>query len=167
VDYRDLVDFYTICLFRFPHVVSLLINELEIEPLKLFHQFKEQISSLDVDARNRLGLSISLDDIIPFAPEDHVTHLRAMLLLDEALWRAGTDDPAGILFSGPVVLDQHMSPVFEGSAGIPRHYLFRQHGSEVRASALDAQLSALYEVQGLPAVRCPDYRGAVYREGRA
>ena len=101
---------------------------------------------------------MSLKDIISCVADNQVARANAMLLLDEALWLAGTEKSAGVLFSGPIALDKHMFPTATTSEGASLHYLLRRSGSEVRASGLDPTVSVLYELQGLSAVRCPEIR---------
>lgn len=155
-EYRDLVDFYTICLFRYRHVISFLINDLEVDPIGLFRRFGARMASLGVEARNDLALLLTFDDLRACIDARQVKAAKAMLLFDDALWRAGTEGSGGIIFSGPVEFDLSSCNKLSLSGEGVRHYLLRQTGTDVRASTLEPELSWLYEAQGLPALRCSE-----------
>ncbi len=153
-EYRDLVDFYTICLFKFRHIISFLINDLRVDPIVLFTAFRDRLASLTVTDRNHLNLDLSFDDVRSYVDPSYFVAVQALLLFDQALWLAGTPGQAGILFSGPIVLDAavaHSATIVQDKI---YHYLLSHSGTEVNATALEPQISELYELQGLYAVRC-------------
>jgi radical SAM superfamily enzyme YgiQ (UPF0313 family) len=152
--YLDLVDFYTVCLFRYRYTVSFLINDLGIDPVAFFSRLQSRIRALSVAERNSLGLSLSYEDIEWCVEPAHVCAVKALLLFDQALWMAGTSMLDGLIFSGPVKLSRQGHRKEIVSDGAAHHYLLKCIDNEVRVTELQQAHSELYRLQGMYALSC-------------
>ncbi len=152
-DYSGLVDFYTICLFKYPCLVSFLINDAEVDPVLLFRNFEERISRLSASERNNLAIEISVDDLHDYATSENARSLSSAMCFDQAVSLADSKVGRGVIYSGdvriigdgPIARLDHMADT--------RHYLLHSTGNAVLGSEVTAEHGHLYEVQGVPAVR--------------
>lgn len=152
-DYADLVDCYTICLFRYQYSVSFIINDCEVDPLHLFGLLRDRMRALDPAGRNRLDLVLTDRDVRACVDGESGDRASALLGLDEALWMARTSMPEGLLYSAPVLVNLRNTPNHVAPHECMHHYLIKARGSEVQVSELPESLSRLYELQGMSALR--------------
>lgn len=152
-DYSGLVDFFTICLFRYAFVVSYLINEAGVEPLAIFRDFEARLTALSVAQRNRLDLEISHEDLHPYLSPDHAPFAHSLLAFDHSLRLASTSKDQGVLYSGLAQLvSGGANPRMVPSVTV-RDYLLHSDGETVNGFELSREHSLLYELQGLAAIR--------------
>lgn len=153
-EYTDIVDFYTICLFRFRFCFAYLINDLQIDPIKIFSSFRKKIGILDPEERLHLGLEFKGEDFDEFASKNHLKQIKSLLAFDEAVWATQHSNNGSLLYSGGI---QVASGDFVSQVKInqeTKHYLLSyQKGEELIASPIPSELSMLYELQGLTAIR--------------
>ena len=64
--YSNLVDFYTMCLFKYPYTIHYLINDLQLSPLDIY-DFREQVTLLTPAQRDQLDIQITEEDLIQLA----------------------------------------------------------------------------------------------------
>jgi len=152
-DYSDLVDFYTICLFKYPCLISFLINDCEIDPLLLFRNFEDRISRLSATERNNLALEISVEELRPYATLDNAYSLSSAFCFDQAIRVADSMNGIGVIYSGNIRIDGEGAIARLRRESGSQHYLFHSHGKDMIGSELSAEHSHLYEIQGLAAVR--------------
>lgn len=154
-EYLDIVDFYTICLFRYRYVISYLINDLTVDPTALFRSLRPRVRSLTVQGRNNLDFVLTYDDVRLHAGAEHAEIARALLLFDQAAWLVATTESDGLIFSGPLRIGNGTFRTNLVPDGTTRHYLLKFANGEMYAHELDPGLSQLYELQGMHALRCP------------
>ena len=152
-EYSDLVDFYTVCLFRYAFTISFLINEAGIDPISLFGTFAARVARLSVSQRNHLDFDIRFSDLQPYVAHDDETLARSLLAFDHALRLAGLSKNQGLLYTGSLLIRGDGLIPRLALTGAPRHYLLHAKGDRVNVSEIDGEISLLYELQGLPAVR--------------
>ena len=152
-EYLGLVDFYTICLFRYAFVVSFLINEAGVDPLAFFRWFEARVACLSVSERNKLEFEITPADIKPFLTDENRRFAYSLLSFDQGLRMASASRDGGVLFSGNArLVDGGATPRLLPSETV-RDYLLQANGDTINGDELSRELSLLYECQGLPAIR--------------
>ncbi|GET41309.1 B12-binding domain-containing radical SAM protein [Microseira wollei] len=152
-DYLGLVDFYTICLFRYTFVISFLINEAGVNPILLFRDFEDRLTRLSVSQRNNLDLEISHSDICPYLTNDNKLFAYSLLSFDHALRIVSLSEMHRVLYSGTVCLLSERADSRLAESETVRDYLLYANGDIVNWIELSREHSLLYEVQGLPAIR--------------
>lgn len=152
-DYSGLVDFYTICLFRYAFVVSFLLNEVGVDPLSFFRDLEARLTDLSVTERNNLDLEISHADLRPYLTSGNELFAHSLLSFDQSLRMASLSKDQGVLYSGAArLVGGGVSPRMVPSDTV-RDYLLHFDGDTVNGVALSREHSLLYELQGLPAIR--------------
>lgn len=154
-EYSDLVDLYTILLFRYPYSVAFLLNDLGVDPLAFFRSMRWRMASLDAHERNQLALDLRLADFEGLVDGEQRRPLGALLSFEQAAWRVSSSKLSGLLFSGLMRMGPNGVPQPAEPEDREHHYLLSHVGKELRSSEIDAGLSHLYELQGLPAMRVP------------
>lgn len=152
-EYSNLVDFYTICLFRYPCVISYLVNDLGIDPVHLFRAFEVKMHGLSSDDRNCLNLHIVEEDLASYISEKDTFAVHSALSFDRAVERARSLDDGCVVYSGGVAIVPAAASA--GLRVIPesRHYLLSAAGDKVTGYPIPAHLADLYELQGLASER--------------
>lgn len=155
-DYGDLVDFFTICLFRYPFTVSYLLNDRKVDPIAFFRGFAGQTRAMSHVDRNALALTLSLPDLQPYvAPEDH-GDLVSVFCLDRSLHLVSAPGATSVLYSGRTRI---VCPGLDGALTTDetKHYIHTVHEDAIRTTEITGDLSHLYELQGLPTIRSESY----------
>jgi hypothetical protein len=168
-DFMNLVDFFTICLFRYRYSISFLVDELNLDPLEIYRAAEPKVRSLSVENKNRLSLALQDTDLMrgklgqKIRSEGCVSKLKTLLSFDEALWLAFQSESA-TLFCGPVEIGGNRSSFYDKHG--TRHFMLRKRGHEVHVEKIDPSLYQLYELQGLPSIRCSEQSGSLLRQGK-
>jgi hypothetical protein len=151
--YGDLVDFYTICLFKYRFSIAHLINEIGVDPIAFFDQCRGKISDLSVEQRNKLGLDLSSEDIRSTVLISQHLEIETMHALDLALWSV-TTNKRGVLVNGKLVLNSISGDSASFSAASPtRYFLVGRTSVDVHISPLSDAIGQLYEAQGMEIYR--------------
>jgi radical SAM superfamily enzyme YgiQ (UPF0313 family) len=154
-EYSDLVDFFTILLFRYPYSVAFLLNELQVDPLAFFRSMRWRMATLGAQERNQLALDLRLADFESHVDAERRGPFAALLSFEQAAWHVSSSKSESLLFSGLVRMGPQGVPEWVGREDREHHYLLSYVGKELRSSEIDPGLSHLYELQGLPAIRVP------------
>jgi tRNA A37 methylthiotransferase MiaB len=152
-DYSEIVDFYTICLFRYAFVVSFLINEIGVDPLSFFRDFEMRLADLSVSQRNNLDLEISHSDLAPYLTPQNELFAHSLLSFDQGLRMASSLKDQSVLYSGAARLVSGGANPRMVPSDTVRDYLLHYDGDTVNGVELSREHSLLYELQGLPAIR--------------
>jgi radical SAM superfamily enzyme YgiQ (UPF0313 family) len=157
-EYGDLVDFFTIALMRYPFTVSYLLNDRQVDPVELFRDFSSTMRRMSHVDRNALALTLRLGDLRPYVSPDYYDELASVFCFDMSLHLVSTADTTSVLYSGRI------RPGLTGLDGTltgveTRHYLHNLRGDAVHTTEISDDLSQLYELQGLPAIRSESYQG--------
>jgi radical SAM superfamily enzyme YgiQ (UPF0313 family) len=155
VEYSDIVDFYTICLFKYRFTISRLINELNVCPIQLFRKFHAKMHSLTINSRNHLDFTIcyeEIEEILNVTGIDKV--VKPLLTFDEALWQTTNSKEGVMIFTGPVKFARNGL----GSRVVlnknVRHFILTKNSKEeLTASEISPELSNLYKSQGMAVVK--------------
>ncbi|KEO82591.1 B12-binding domain-containing radical SAM protein [Tumebacillus flagellatus] len=104
-DYSALVDFYTMCLFKYPFTIHFLINALDISPVDLFEVYRQRVQAMSPAERDNLAIEITEEDLFEIAGEQHAYDLVSALRYDQSIFTA-SHQPTGsrILYQGSVYL---------------------------------------------------------------
>lgn len=84
-DYSSLVDFYTMCLFKYPYTVSYLINDRGVSPLEFFERFRTTVQQMSPKERDDLKFEITEEDLFEIAGEENAYHLISVLRYDQSI----------------------------------------------------------------------------------
>jgi tRNA A37 methylthiotransferase MiaB len=152
-DYSRLVDFYTICLFRYAFVVSFLLNEAGIDPLSFFRDFESRLVRLSVSERNNLDLEISHSDLLPYLTPHNERFALSLLGFDQGLRIASLSEGLSVLYSGTSRLVSGGGTSRLVPSDTLRDYLLHVDSDTINGVELSREHSLLYELQGLPAIR--------------
>jgi radical SAM superfamily enzyme YgiQ (UPF0313 family) len=152
-DYAGLVDFYTICLFRYAFAISFLINEVGIDPVSVFRDFEKRVECLSVNQRNSLDLEILYSDLRLYLNSETEFIAHSLLSFDQALRLASLPTSRGVLVSGAIrLVNGGASPRLVATDTL-RYYLLHASVDTINGFEISRDLSMLYELQGIPAIR--------------
>jgi hypothetical protein len=134
--------------------VNFLINEIKIDPIRIFRYFESRLNNLSVDQRNNLEFEIFHSDLIQYLNQDNELFACSLLSFDQALRIVSLSNTSGgVLYSGNVQLVSGWeTPRLVPSKTI-RDYLLNINGDTINGFEISHEQSLLYELQGLPSIR--------------
>lgn len=151
--YTDIVDFYTICLFRFRFSFAYLINECAVDPIHMFENLRTKIANLNPEERLHLGLNFTTEDFNEFLSNEQLRELNDLLAFDNAVWLTQNSESGSLVYAGAIKI---MSGSFLSQISVhdqKNHYLLSYtNGEELQVNPIPEELSLLYKVQGLQSI---------------
>lgn len=153
-DYSNIVDFYTMCLFKYPYTMHYLLNDLELAPLDVYAFFKDQVTTLTPAQRDSLDVKITEEDLIAIAGEQHAYDLVSCLRYDQSIVfvsKAGFE--GRVLFKGSIYLPDEVPHNFlEQVVVMPgeRYFLHENKKGHLATYELNDEQYRNFEREGLP-----------------
>jgi hypothetical protein len=134
--YSELVDFFTIGLFRYPRFLNYLLNCAKIDPIKLFTPLRTRVRALSEDERNALD-------------SDQFVIASAYYQIDQVLHRVATTKQTTGFVGHLAFTGRGAVKEFEFDTNI-HSYLISFSKNQIQVQELPKELLMLYVVQGLP-----------------
>jgi tRNA A37 methylthiotransferase MiaB len=147
--YSELVDFFTIGLFRYPRFLNYLLNCAKIDPIKLFTPLRTRVRALSEDERNALELVLSADDFSGDLDSDQFVIASAYYQIDQVLHRVATTKQTTGFVGHLAFTGRGAVKEFEFDTNI-HSYLISFSKNQIQVQELPKELLMLYVVQGLP-----------------
>lgn len=158
-DYSNLVDFFTICLFKYPYTISCLINDHHISPVEVFRRFEAQIRGLTPEDRDKIRILIHPHDLFALCPDADPQTLLSALRYDQAILAASQAEGVRVLYKGTLQLaigSQEYNIDRPLTGADTRRFLLSHENGEIATYELDAFSSLALQAQGVP-VFCPEH----------
>lgn len=171
-EYSNLVDFYTICLFKYPFTITYLICDSGVSPLDVFRYFESSIARLTAEERDRISLVITDEDLQVLAPRAEQYALISALRYDESILAASGAEGTRVLYQGAVQLPVQSGPaLLQQPVTAPglRHCLHVNVRGEISTYAVEPLAFLVLRAQGLlsfSAGDCPTADAAGSMGGR-
>lgn len=154
-DYQGLVDFYTICLFKYPYTMSFVLNDRLINPITLYRLFQSRVEALSYRDRDKLALDINAQDLVQIIGVEKVDAISSLIGLDDSIRLAALTNPEGVIYSGMVNLSTRTARIGSNSVAVEestRYYIHFNTEGGVKSQEISQEHSLLYESLGLPSV---------------
>nr|WP_236588183.1 radical SAM protein [Tumebacillus amylolyticus] len=163
-DYSALVDFYTMCLFKYPFTIHYLINDLGISPVAIFEKFREQVAKMTPLERDRLDLIITEEDLFEIAGEDRAYDLVSVLRYDQSIVSVSSEKTGTrVLYQGSVFLGDsiphNLLEQFVVTEGV-RNFMHENIGGQLATYELTHEQYQQFQAKLLP-VFSPEQSGGV------
>ncbi|MDT9721100.1 radical SAM protein [Paenibacillus sp. ClWae2A] len=151
--YSNIVDFYTMCLFKYPYTIHYLINDLQLSPLDIYEFFREQVTKLTPAQRDQLDIQITEEDLIGLAGEHYAYNLVSCLRYDQSIVFASKAGYEGqVLYKGSLYLPDEIAPnLLEQEVILPgiRYFLHENKKGHLATYELTPQQFAAFEQKDL------------------
>lgn len=156
-DYSLLVDFYTMCLFKYPFTISYLINDLGISPLTVFERFRSMIKAIPSTERYALKFTLKEEDFQELVEAERFYDLSSVLLYDQSIVQTSQSKAGSrLLYQGSAFLpDAVPENLLEQPVVMPgtRYFLQENAVQQVATYELTCEQYEAFLAQGVPSLR--------------